>query len=684
MLNTLKTQAMKRLLTIGLMLASAFALTNCAEEITAPVQEDVNVDGNIENITPPEEEVDIPFEVFANFGESPETKTYNWGNGTYWYKNKGGNDQKPSDQISVFHYDGAQFTHNNAFTIHDVATGLFMGSLRNKLGNTNDWYFLYPWSSNYTINSSSGTTTITNVTIGQEEWKEKDEVVPGSKSHIVGAASPMYGCLSNRPRNEQPMIEMSHLAAVVGIKVVNKTESPIFVRDVEFAVPYISHKDANYKDVVDQVAYPIVGKFNITLNGNTPSVEAYGESILSASKVTLKDDVYLSNVDGQNEMIVYIPVRPFEAKGKQLSIKINGSSRVIKITKEVSLKSGTVTTFKVPVETLDITPLETNAFNLKSTNDKDRKNQVQVLTIDGTNLAPTGSPITINGSLVTDVYQVGGEGSSGTITIYGRAKEMVNALPISFYASGKDGLPTAMTLGTIDAWLPEYSGSNYSSYNLVYLDQISILKYDFLGILKGILKAMGLGISDGIQRSELMKFAHPRNITFSNIKNNGYFSDKNIVVLDENNTNKSIQPSTVDSFLTKFKYGDDVPSFVGLWAILNAEYSNGTFVYLDPELESVTINGQAYTATQLKTEAEETANGIYNKLYNTFDKKVSGGGKILGIIAEDATHLMHVLRDAVIKVTVTNYAYADTYTPSDEYGDADCNPIIFWGLHYGE
>ena len=534
--------------------------------------------------------------------------------------------------------------------------------------------------------SSSGTTlTVKGVQIGKAEWTG---VVPGNKSHIAGEASPMYGCLSDRPRNEQPKIEMSHLAAVVGIKVVNKTQSPILVRDVEFAVPYISHKDANYKDVVDQVAYPIVGKFNITLNGNTPSVEAYGESILSASKVTLKDDVYLSNVDGQNEMIVYIPVRPFEAKGKQLSIKINGSSRVIKITKEVSLKSGTVTTFKVPVETLDITPLETNAFNLKSTNDQDRKNEVQVLTIDGTNLAPTGSPITINGSLVTDVYQVGGEGSSGTITIYGHAKEMVNAMPISFYASGKDGLPTAMTLGTIDAWLPEYNSSwgkkDFSSIKeLDHISEVSIL--DKLGfILNPILSTMGLKLTDGIQRSELMKFAHPRNITFSNIKNNGYFSDKNVVVLDETNTNKSIKVSTIDSFLTKFSDGTNIPSFVGLWAILNATYSNGTFVYLDPKLESVTINDQAYTATQLKTEAEETANGIYNKLYNTFDEKITGGGKILGIIADDATHLMHVLRDAVIKVTVTNYAYADTYTPSDEYGDADCNPIIFWGLHYGE
>lgn len=548
--------------------------------------------------------------------------------------------------------------------------------------------------------SSSGTTNmnIAGVQIGQAEWKKEDivKVVPGSKSHIVGAASPMYGCLSDTPRNEQPKIEMSHLAAVVGIKVVNKTESPILVRDVEFAVPYISHKDKNYKDVVDQVAYPIVGKFNITFNGNTPSVEAYGESILSASKVTLKDDVYLSNVDGQNEMIVYIPVRPFEAKGKQLSIKINGSSRVIKITNEVSLKSGTVTTFKVPVETLDITPLETNAFNLKSTSDKDRNNQVQVLTIDGTNLAPTGSPITINGSLVTDVYQVGGEGSKGTITIYGHAKEMINAMPISFYASGMDGKPTAMTLGTIDAWLPEYNSSwgqkDFSSIKeLNHISEVSILGVFIVGAaIKKVIEYMGLKLSDGIQRYELMKFAHPRNITFSNIKNNGYFSDENVVVLDEINTNKSIKVSTIDSFLTRFSDGTNIPSFVGLYAILNASYSNSIFTY-----KAANIDGIDYSADELEIEAVETATGIYNKLYNTFESKATGGGALLSIIAESETHLMHVLRDAVIKVTIVNYPYADTYNPSDTYAgdpdvtnptysDKDCNPIVFWGLHCGE
>ena len=67
---------MKRRFIPGLVLAAAFTLTNCSEQLVTPEKGPINVDGNIENITPPEEEVDIPFEVFANLGESPETKTY--------------------------------------------------------------------------------------------------------------------------------------------------------------------------------------------------------------------------------------------------------------------------------------------------------------------------------------------------------------------------------------------------------------------------------------------------------------------------------------------------------------------------------------------------------------------------------------------------------------------------------
>ena len=193
MLNTFKTQAMKRLLTIGLMLASAFALTNCAEEIAAPVQDDVTVDGNIENTTPPEEEVNIPFDVFANFAESADTKTYTLGNHTYW---------DSGDKISVFHkpQGATDYNLNNDFTLADVRTGQFSGSLTKALGQTNDWYFIYP---SIGSGSSSGTTPESlTVTIGKDEWTD---VEAGSKNHIDGDFAPMYG-KRTLAINQQPEI----------------------------------------------------------------------------------------------------------------------------------------------------------------------------------------------------------------------------------------------------------------------------------------------------------------------------------------------------------------------------------------------------------------------------------------------------------------------------------------------
>ena len=58
MSNYLKTKAMKRLSIVGLMLASAFALTNCSQEIVPPIQEnDVIVDESIKGdwFTPPQD-----------------------------------------------------------------------------------------------------------------------------------------------------------------------------------------------------------------------------------------------------------------------------------------------------------------------------------------------------------------------------------------------------------------------------------------------------------------------------------------------------------------------------------------------------------------------------------------------------------------------------------------------------
>ena len=62
MSNTLINQAMKRLLTLGLMLASAFALTNCAEQLDTPDQEkDIIVD-----VTDHEYGAGDPYEIYVD------------------------------------------------------------------------------------------------------------------------------------------------------------------------------------------------------------------------------------------------------------------------------------------------------------------------------------------------------------------------------------------------------------------------------------------------------------------------------------------------------------------------------------------------------------------------------------------------------------------------------------------
>ena len=335
MFNTLqKHNTMKRLLTIGLMLVSAFALTNCAEEIAAPVQDDITVDGNIENITPPEEEVNIPFEVFATVGGEADTKTVNWGNATYWHKYEEDGDA-PSDQISVFHHNGKSLTRNKEFTIYDVENGLFKGALTDVLGATNDWYFIYPYKSDYTVSSSSGSTlTVKGVQIGAQTINQdlintidkNITLAANSKAYICNKLSPMFGHLPNRPRNEQPEIEMKHLAAIVAIKVVNDGfGGDIKIKDVEFAVPDVYKTDNNGKIVLGadgnptklQDAFPIVGQFQVNMaNGQCTAIS---DNSFASTKFELPSAVSLAK---GGSITFYLPVMPFSAK-KTISIKVN-------------------------------------------------------------------------------------------------------------------------------------------------------------------------------------------------------------------------------------------------------------------------------------------------------------------------------------------------------------------------
>lgn len=698
MLNSLNKQAMKRLFTIGLMLASAFALTNCAEEIAAPVQDDITVDGNIENITPPEEEVDIPFEVFANFGESAETKTVNWGNGTYWYK-KGqstpdpNDPDKESDQISVFHYNHdkgqKKFTHNKPFTIHDVETGLFKGGLSNILGATNDWYFIYPYSSGYSIDSSSGTTPAAlPITIGAAKL---ENVIPGSKKHIEGGLYPMYGKVKNLGKESNPDIEMQHLAALVAIKVKNSTQGTIKIDDIEFGMPRIVSKDPINQTKTTIEATPLLGDCTVNLTGENISINVNGTNNYPTTKAILKESDNIEDdprILGPNEeMTVYMAVSPIETNGKTISIKVNGSQRTLKLTQNV-LSTGKVTTFKVEVKEL-IASQVTNAVNtIKSKCRKNKNGDLETVTI----VPEFGSKIlstTINGQTVSNLYKVS---SGDLLTIQGFAKDMINAMPLSFNVSACDNQPAAMTIYDIDAWMPKYdetwswdSWSNVTDYSKlverVHISNMSILGVPVIGdAIKAILSTKELKLTDGIQRGELLKFVDPNTITFNNLAVNGYFTNTNVVVLNENDTNKSLASGLIDTFLrSKFSLDPNNPAtFVGLYAILNASYSDGKFEY-----SSYTYNNGKtsinYTKDQMKAQAEQTASSIFNKIKNVLDNK--SAGSLISLFASDATELMHILRDVKVQIRIQPYPYAEYYEITDP--KTSVNPIILWGLNAG-
>lgn len=618
MFNTLqKHKTMKRLLTIGLMLVSAFALTNCAEEITAPVQDDITVDGNIENNTPSQEDVDIPFEVYANVGNEVETKTENRGNNTYWVADDG---------ISVFHKTGNVITHNKEFTISadNLQYGLFEGGLNSQLGETNDWYFIYPYNSKYTYSSSGP--TFSGINIGAAEIT----VSPNSKAHLAGAYSPMYGSLTGHPADQSPDIKMHHMAAVVAIKVVNEGAGGVIkVKDVEIE----SKED-------------IVGSF--TFNPSTSKFTGAGTAESKRAKVTLNAPEPIAK---GGYVTFYMAVKPFTvAKNGSLTIKVNGSERTVSIPDGVQLQSGKVTTFKVPVKDYyGIHTYDSDALTLTSKGRLSGDQAETILNISG------GTSMTINGKDNVTAYVVGSTSEAGNIIIRGFAKEILDAMPIGFYASQYNDNPTAMTIDYVNVWLPEYSG--FISKNYSKLTGRKSIKSKF-GLITGILgwDVTENGITRGLITGTLGVDANT--ITFNKIVSNGYFDASNVVMLDDNPVHKDVSEDKVEAYIKKF--GAEA-SLQGLKDILNAEFSGSTITWTN--------------------EAKKTGQAIYDKIKSVVARKVNEtlAEKAMSMIGfGDYEALMYQLRDMKFELCIKTYPYAEKYTAAEATGQLQ--PIVFWGF----
>ena len=434
---------MKRLSIFGLMLASAFALTNCSQEIVPPIQEnDVIVDESIKEDATPEEIVSIPFEVYAN--PSAETKTSHNpdNNGTKW---------SDKDEINVYHsvHGSNSYTNNHKFTIANVEKGLFGGGLASMLeADAYDWCFLYPYDS-----SRGNTLTNTTVTIGTDEQGRyiQTQLTADSKAHIAGPGCPMYGSTMDEypngiPAGENPKVRMKHLSALVAVKLVNETGNNIIINQIE----------------LESANNPIVGRFNVDLSGATPvfNVTPDGDENVENDKYSNSailnlgaEGIQINGANEDNESFAkfYMAVAPVKDK---FTIKINGTA----ITKdvEIPLESGKVTTLKVAIPMLK----GTQEFGTE------KEDGTKFITWDNKNT--TAGTATINGQPNVQIKTV----SDGTITISGTFDQFIGdvaencALPLSFYAASKhsDSTPAGLKIKTMhvychltaDVWGKEY------------------------------------------------------------------------------------------------------------------------------------------------------------------------------------------------------------------------------------
>ena len=196
---------MKRhFIAFGLLVAAAFAFTNCAQkEAYEPVQEETST-----------------FEIIAKL--PADTKTYNDGISTKWEKND-------SLKVTYTYLFGKGEFEAPFTTSGDGHFKSNVGSLLGILQGAFAWSFqltaYYPFKS-----YSNGQVAIPSSTV-QESY--------GSMAHLAGKNCPLSGSVTINDIGqtvETPEVILNHLTSVIKVEVVNATASAIEVSEVDFLV----------------------------------------------------------------------------------------------------------------------------------------------------------------------------------------------------------------------------------------------------------------------------------------------------------------------------------------------------------------------------------------------------------------------------------------------------------------
>lgn len=273
----------KSFISLGLIVAATFALTNCAKEFENPSQQP--------------ESAGIPFEITAS---TPDTKTANDGLNTVWVAD---------DAINLFHAvaGAATYINDGEFTVakDDVDAGRFTGTLGGDLeaGKSYDWYAFYPYSDYI---KTPGAQTNGYAYIGCRSDKTQLQVGINNMTHIAGANYPLYGKVLGESADSKPTMTMSHASSLLKINVKNSLDTEVSVTEIAFAAP-------------DGVS--LVGTFYPNIIGEKIEF-ADANYVSNVATLTVQEASIAAGQTGS----FYMAIKPIEIETGKLSLTISVSS----------------------------------------------------------------------------------------------------------------------------------------------------------------------------------------------------------------------------------------------------------------------------------------------------------------------------------------------------------------------
>ena len=413
---------------MGLMLATAFALTNCTKDVP---QDDSKLEGRTINV----------------IASLPNTKTAHDSDNAYktvW---------ADGDQLTGFYASAGSTTYSEPakFTLQDAASGTFTTTASVATGSL-DWYFYYPYSSYLTTPAavSGGYITVANSAPTQTGYDNLD--------HVLKNLDPLIGVAKNVAEGSDISVQMRHLTSMVKVVVTNTTGSAVAITKVAFG----------------DASQDICGNFYVNFTDPDNVVFTAVEDKVS-QKVTLsvsEGDELRNNKSAE----FYIPVVPFTAKsGETLTIAVNGYEKSLALTSNVEFKAGEIRTLNF---NLDQTPEEETTTFAKilsetaslakgaETSDEYTVNGAQVMALNGSNVILNDGTADMlyykssTGAAVGDIVNV-----SGTVKNYYWIQEIVGK-SYSKVSSGTATYPESPETLDPDAWKAPYTAESmvYTAY----------------------------------------------------------------------------------------------------------------------------------------------------------------------------------------------------------------------------